>query len=390
MVIAYLIASFCIVLLTCYLYIKIKLNFWSIQPVFHIYNLRYWLYPPGIIQHQLPPKNKYYNWLIKCDKVENITLSEQEQLYFLIKTHYLRKETVQYNPSISAVLEYFKHHNTSPFISLQYQIKTLQNNTNITYEKRLIACMTSRRLIGKLVDKPINVSYVDFLCVHKKHRKSGKAPMQIYTHYHKSREKGADPIFLFKREGNVNFMVPVTIYNAYAFSITKWKTPNFNFPNNISCVQINTSNIELLFYYFKEIKQHFPCFLMPYYTNFKNLIKFSLIIPYILLDKQTPVGVYIYRYPNTSYNGQDSIECIASYCSKGYMQIFQNNFVNTIILLKKKYRFSIFLIENISYNTHLLKLILSRDVPKWECPMAYYFYNFAIQPFFSPNVMIIS
>ena len=35
---------------------KLKFPFWSRQPVFHFHNLKYWLFPPGIIQHGKPEK----------------------------------------------------------------------------------------------------------------------------------------------------------------------------------------------------------------------------------------------------------------------------------------------------------------------------------------------
>ena len=69
--IKYILGSICILFLTLYLYVKVKYKFWSIQPVFHIYNLKYWLWPPGIIQHKMPPKTKYYNWRIECDTFSN-------------------------------------------------------------------------------------------------------------------------------------------------------------------------------------------------------------------------------------------------------------------------------------------------------------------------------
>ena len=41
---------------------KVKFRFWSIQPVFHFYNLYYWFSPPGIIQHDIPKSGgKYYD-----------------------------------------------------------------------------------------------------------------------------------------------------------------------------------------------------------------------------------------------------------------------------------------------------------------------------------------
>ena len=42
-------------------YLKIKLKFWYLQPVFHIYNIGLWLYPRGIINPGLPLVNKYTN-----------------------------------------------------------------------------------------------------------------------------------------------------------------------------------------------------------------------------------------------------------------------------------------------------------------------------------------
>ena len=40
-------------------YIRVKFGFWALQPVFHVYNLSYMIWPPGIINHNLPEKNKY-------------------------------------------------------------------------------------------------------------------------------------------------------------------------------------------------------------------------------------------------------------------------------------------------------------------------------------------
>ena len=42
--------------------IRIKYGFWVSQPVFHVYDIKYMLFPPGIINHDLPEKNKYTNF----------------------------------------------------------------------------------------------------------------------------------------------------------------------------------------------------------------------------------------------------------------------------------------------------------------------------------------
>jgi hypothetical protein len=52
-----------IFLIICFAaYVKIKFRFWTLQPVFHFYDFHYYLFPPGIIVHELPEKNKYCNF----------------------------------------------------------------------------------------------------------------------------------------------------------------------------------------------------------------------------------------------------------------------------------------------------------------------------------------
>ena len=69
--------------------------------------------------------------------------------------------------------------------------------------------MTSRPITCTINNNSINVGYVDFLCVHKKHRKKGIAQKIIYTHAVQASQNMENPIFLFKREGKLNFIVPL-------------------------------------------------------------------------------------------------------------------------------------------------------------------------------------
>jgi len=388
--IKYIFGSICIIFLTLYLYVKVKYKFWSIQPVFHIHNLKYWLWPPGIIQHRLPPKTKYYNWRIEFDTFEKTSTEKKELFYFFIKTQYLNNEKAKYNPPRTGVLEYFKCQETPTYLSLYFDYYPTPKDNKTEYNKKLIACMTSRRLTGHINNIKLKVAYVDFLCIHSTKRKQGYAARQIYTHYYNHRRKNKNAIMMFKREGSVNFLTPITTYYAYAFSTKIWNRPNFQLPNNISCHLVTTQNFELLVHYIKEVKSHFSFFVIPDLPHLKNLVQYSLIIPCVLMDGNRVCGVYFYRNPYTSYGGGDSIECLGSFCSNGYEDIFLESFQNTIVLIHKKYKFSIIIIENISYNTRLIKTVLNMDVPKWKCPMAYYFYNFAYRPFYSPNVFIIN
>ena len=62
MLILYFILSIFVILILFKLYVKIKFGFWAYQPVFHRYNLLYWIYPCGIINKELPETNKFCNF----------------------------------------------------------------------------------------------------------------------------------------------------------------------------------------------------------------------------------------------------------------------------------------------------------------------------------------
>jgi hypothetical protein len=65
-----------VVILSVYIYIRLKFGFWAIQPVFHVYDVSYMINPPGIIDDKLPEKNKYTNF----KNIETILFSDLSQL----------------------------------------------------------------------------------------------------------------------------------------------------------------------------------------------------------------------------------------------------------------------------------------------------------------------
>ena len=392
MFIKYFLYSIISVLIFLFVFIKIKFRFWASQPVFHIYNLFYWLFPPGILQHDIPPVTKFYDHNIFLDSYRNLSTEKKELMCGLIKNHFLYKRDVKYNPKKNEILDFFKSHNRKSFVSLYFEYNgTYDKETNqYVFPKKLVACMTSRPLNCHINNNKFKTGYVDFLCVHKKERKKGLASKIIYTHYKKSREAGSEDIFLFKREGNVNFIVPLTIYNAYMFDIAPFNKANLLLPNNIICKLITSANSRLLFNYLDIIKTKFKCFIVPNYSNIKLQIEKNLLNICLLFDKTRPIGCYFFRNPQTSYDKKSSLECLASYCEQDYETIFVQSFQNCIVLLRKKIKFDLLCIENISNNNLLIKDIIKKSSTLWKVPMAYYFYNFIYRPFLSKNVFLLN
>jgi len=324
---------------------------------------------------------------VLTQKFADVSTEKKELFYNLIKSHFLTGKKEKYNPPKHAVLDYFHSHNRISHLSLQFELLPVIKGY---LPKSVISAMTTRPLNTILNNNKVKIDYVDFLCVHKKHRKKGLAQKIIYSHYRNARKDGAGPVFLFKREGIINFIVPLTVYNAHVFSLKYLKHPNLELSNDIVCHLINDSNFSLFSHFFGEIQGKFKCCITPEQSHIKYLVSKKMMFICLIMEGNEPVAVYIYRKPFTSYKGKQSIECIASYYKMGYYDVFIKSFRNSIVLINQEYPVEILIIENISNNDDVINHILKKTPILWKCPMAYFLYNFAYRPFFPSDVFLIN
>lgn len=363
------------IIVIIHIYIKIRFRFWSSQPIFHTYNLIYWLFPPGIIQYKIPESNKFYNHSLSHHRWRDLDNKTKSMIYSFIKMNYIKFET-KYNTKKS---DFINTISDSAFITLQKQRNP----------KKILSCLTTRPLECFNKNKKFNLWFFDFLCVHRKERKKSLGYKQIYTHYCMSRKNTKDFIFLYKDTGHCDIRVPLTIFKTYSINSSKWERINYEIPRNIITYLINSSNSELLFHFLSEVRINFDCIIMPKTFDLGRLIDCDIILPTVILDHQDVVATIFFRRSLASKNNEQIIECIGSYCRKGYEETFKDSFQNSIALLKKHYKFSIIRIENISHNYILLQKILKKSIPKRVDNTGYYFYNCASTPLFSPNVFAI-
>ncbi len=374
---AYFLYIITVCLLIIFIYIKLRYRFWSSQPIFHTYNLYYWLYPPGILQHEVPKKTKFYDYSITCTNINNLDYNEKCLLFGFIKMNYKIRDKFEYCNNKQGFINIFPALGN---ISLQHTV----------LPRRLISCLTSRPLEYIAKENKFTLFYLDFLCVHRKFRKKGLGAKQIFTHYLEARKKNIATIFVYKCMGLGGIRVPITTFKIYTIMAQSWNKVNVNLPRNISTYLINSANSKLLIHFFKELTNQFDCVIMPKIFTLVKLIAQDYILPTIILDNQKVVCATFFRKPIIKIGGQYTIECIGSYCRKGYEDTFRESFSNSIVLLQKQYKFSMISIENISHNYILLHKILKRSIPKRIDIAGYYFYNCALAPHLSPEVFIIN
>ena len=385
------------VILTIFLYIRLKYRFWVIQPVFHFYDIHYWFNNAGIINHELPKKNRYTNFInIETIFFEKFNKNKQiKQFLFLIQKHYLKNKDNCFNPKKENIFPYFIGHGHPCFFSFYYE-KILFNDikTNIIIEdKKLIGTITSRPLniYIRKINKKISVYYVDYLCVDKNYRKKNIAPQIIQTHeYNQSHLNKKLSISLFKREGELTGIVPLCIYKTYCFNMQSWKTP-ISLPIQISLLKGDLQNLYYLYDFIKE-QNKWEITILPEISNLIELVKSDNIFVRMIVLNGEICGAYLFKKVCTEITkGKFVLSSFASIKGNNISQdIFIQGFKVALYDILKNTIFHYLCIENISDNDIIIKNLLIKSPPYIISPTAYFFYNFAYQTFPSNKVLIVN
>ena len=401
---AYVLVFITVCIIICYLYIKIKYKFWVIQPVFHFYDIYYWFINVGIIRHELPIKNRYTNFKnINTLVFENISNNVLQEFVTLVRLNYLRNNENTFTPTIDNIVPYFVGHNASSFYSFYWEKNILLDNKhNTTIEdKKLIGVITSRPLHveinGQCRGKKggnFDVYYVDYLCVNKCNRRSGIAPQLIQTHeYNQSHTNKNICISLFKREEELTGIIPLTVYKTYCFNMNKWVNPG-SLNANITLLTGDKQNIYYLYNFIKETNAKWDITIIPEISNIIELVVTNNIFVKMLVIDTHIQAVYIFKKTCTYITkNKELISCIASICGPTLQQCdFIKGFkiaLYSIITKTKNNQFTYLIIEDISDNNCIINNICIKTHPIIVSPTAYFFYNFAYNPFISNKVFII-
>jgi len=401
---SYFIACLIIFYLFLILYLKCKMPFWSKQPVFHWYNLTYWLSgPPGLISKELPLLNKYVDFF----NVKTLSLASNEDadttaICEFIKENYIYRGTdtkkvgavgavdTIYAPTKANILDYLLHSNHPSYLTV-YQEPRIVFQPEASANKDIVAVISARPLYVRLQQKTLFSSkktmfttyYVDNLCVHPAFRKKGIASTMIQTHYHNLRQQNKQiTTCLFKREGTLNAIVPLVAFNTYCLSLA-------NLVNNLlaphhTLIEIGVTQLHLCMDFIKSQMTTFNCVILPDVTSLTHLIKTGNIKIYCLLGANGVVGTtsniiacYIFRLLALTYDGKQTCECIATIsATTNTVDLFHYGFHQACTILKEKHTISLLLMEETAHTGTLLTPTL-RTLSQFTSPTAFFFYNYA-------------
>ena len=404
-------------------YSKIRLKFWKSQPVFHCYNLFYWLSPPGIINFNLSPANKYLNILkIKTYGLSTIQEVKLDSFCNFIKNYYMNLTGSEYKPSKKALISSLSGCNNECYLSFYEEPKIIFDQgtpdslrtSSIEYSTQ--ASKIIEEICGVITAKPLTIIfnkknrktgyyetlnkyrfyYVDNLCVHPGYRNKGLAPELIQTHYYNLRLNNKSIVScLFKREGKLNAIVPLTTFDSIIYDISSLQTDlNKNILNSsYNIIEINKDKLGLVMQFIKEQKKLFECLVLPDITNIASMVECDLLVIYGVVVGAELVMLYIFNNNNYYYNEKKSCDLIGSINSfiKKDNDIFITCFYDVLDKLKEKIKNEIIIIENNSHNNYLINSFVKNNVKLlFSSPCAYFCYNYASHSIKSENCLVLT
>jgi len=395
--ISYILFFGLLIIFIIYTYIRVKFGFWAIQPVFHVYDLSYMMNPPGIINHDLPKKNKYTNFKnIETIIYNEVTDLQKKRMTNFIKLNYLRNKDNVFSPKDENITPYFKSHNDKSFVSFyteEIYIDNLKKGTTIN-DKKILGIMTSRPVHIQInngdEDATFNAYYVDYLCVDKFYRKKGIAPQLIQTHhYNQSYLNKNIVVSLFKREDELTGIIPLCVYTTYGFPVNSWTKP-VNLDANYSLLEINAQNIRFLVDFIKANNNYFDILITTEITNIVELINTKNMFVYAIMVDDEIICCYFFR--KSCVQIEKNLEVLSCFASINNCDnnIFIHGFKISFWKIAAENYFGFAAIEDISHNNIIINNLMTKTTPSIKSPTAYFFYNFAYNTFKSNKVLIIN
>ena len=136
-------------------YLRLKMPFWHTQPVFHLYNLKYWFRPPGQLGGvSNPAANKFVN----LQNNELITITDDlvapnvklNQICNFIKDYYVIHKNASYKPTPTDILAYLQSNNHPSYFNLYQEPRML-------FEKGVPSSTIDNEILGVISARVLNV-----------------------------------------------------------------------------------------------------------------------------------------------------------------------------------------------------------------------------------------
>ena len=378
----YVALSIAVFVLLFHVYLRVAHPFWSVQPAFHIYDIHLWLLPNRVINPDLPEVNRY----VKLFDAETFDVSSAppdviRKACGLVRSDYLRNRLVRYAPTDTDILAYLKTYDNPSYVTVYSVPKTLHCEKGTILDRDVQGVITARPMhISFNTGTPTTlcVNYVDNMCVKKEARKKGIGQILIQTLHYSIRHLNPNiNVCLFKREGEMTAIVPLTSYVTTGYSVAD--IPKLR-PERLSLhvLRVTPQTFVSLSGFLKEVADEFECVLHPEKMLMSRLIADGLIHAYTLIEDHEVLAAYVFRCTQATINGVRGMECIAAIDKSPHKDTFFAGFCTAVRRASRKIGAGFLWLEQTSHAGDLAAALERHGVPvRTSCPNAFFLYNYA-------------
>lgn len=340
---------FIFVFLFTYATIRLVHPFWSVQPVYHGYDLwRKFAIHPYIIQKHAPVKTKYYiHDAIVTIPYSLISEEYESKLINMIQCNYLLDDSMLFFMNKALLRDLFAGHVKDSLVSIyfekKYKVNTIPTNVvdgiesnAVSYDLVPIACMVSvpvhyyhKKVRDNEPITPLNTHkhvayYWDYMCIDPLYRPKKLHRYLMQTHEYNQRTKHPDiQVSMFHVIGDaLNGIVPLTSIEVLSYSVNELATTMFvsSLPSEMQVVRIQKKNIDLLLDYLKllETSDIFEFSIIPSTSFIIEGVKNQLYYVYCLMLHEQVMGLYFFKDSFTAHEDYGNIlQLIACYNNIG-------------------------------------------------------------------------
>ena len=377
MIVIYTIVLCIIIILLYWIRFKIKNPFWSLQPVNHSHNILRKYKKPGVIWDYFYIQ-KFMNPIsVKTTPWHKFNKKIEFQQF--IQKHFLNQHKFKYLPIMKKHIEPYYINDSNAYVSIYI------------LNKLFLGTITNRTLRIHIDNSSFNVSYIDYLCVHKGHRKRCVAPELIQTHEYFQRTKSNSKhlVSFFKKEGKLHNFTPLVEYHTFTYNIHKLFFPTKPIPSPFKIISL--LEFKNIYPHLESIKKSYSCFVIPQPETISALIERKSILIYGILNMKTQEIQATYWFRNTGFyinSDKPNVECFASMFDKNISEeVFVHGFFEALDMIKSDYNY--LQLETLSNNNVIHRKIKAQNVlHEYDTPCAYYLYNFST-PTIKPDKAVI-
>ena len=357
----------CLLIIALYLNVKKSRSFWSIQPVFHVNDLHYWIYPIGLIKTNLGDKNIY----VDTEHVDTIDTHECsndifDEVALFIKDHFLKSDEFVYAPTGSDLSNtLLTHEKNNSYISLY------RNDSG------LCSVITATSYDICIDDVSKSIHYVDHLCVRTDIRNKLIAPKSISTLiYNIHHQNNPTNIILFKREEVLTGIVPLTVFNISSYLIDEITHISTQMRHDYTITLVDVKDVlEVVTFIHLYITPRMKVSVMPSIDKIKHLVANDLYKIYVIKSHNEICGITIFKDTFVTYKDKSTLECIFTFNHNINAPLFIEIFIEVLVNIRDVHGIEYVSIDEICDSIDITNKLqsYSNDI----CISAYFLYNYA-------------